>query len=336
MRLRGIDFGSVWDASGIRNFDGRGWWFHNWLRPFGLRLTGATFVAKTTTTFPRLGNMPLRSDGITPIEVKPKCIVVKMREGVALNAVGLSGPGAKHILIQKWWHQQTAPFFISWMAVTHTLVERELEAKRFVRYMRDYAYDIQTPFGLQLNISCPNTGHDVCFDTVSEVYRLMDILGMLNVPIVPKISVTTNVETATKIAEHPACDAISVSNTVPWGMLPDKIDWKKLFGSDKSPLEKRFGPNNRGGLSGKPLLPLVIDWVTEAIQSGFPKPINAGGGILSKEDAIALIEAGAKSVSLGSVAFLRPWRVAGIIRAVHKEMDKDKNGENNAKRPTLQ
>ncbi|MEK7078406.1 MAG: hypothetical protein AAB911_02450, partial [Patescibacteria group bacterium] len=113
------------------------------------------------------------------------------------------------------------------------------------------------------------------------------------------------------IANHSACDAICISNTIPWGQLPDRIDWEGLFGSKISPLAHLGG----GGLSGKPLLPLVIDWITKARRVGLRKHINAGGGILSIKDGMKVFMAGADSISLGSIAFLRPWRVEGIIHA---------------------
>ncbi|HYE59872.1 MAG TPA: hypothetical protein VEA18_01670, partial [Candidatus Kapabacteria bacterium] len=89
-------FGRVWDASGVRNFDGNAWWYHSFMP--GLDFSGATFVAKTTTIDPRKGNMPLKKDGITPRDLFPSCIKVYPRKGIALNAVGLSGHGAEALL----------------------------------------------------------------------------------------------------------------------------------------------------------------------------------------------------------------------------------------------
>ena len=118
------------------------------------------------------------------------------------------------------------------------------------------------------------------------------------------------------MAAHPGCDAIIMSNTIPWGQLPDRIDWKGLFGTDVSPVAKYGG----GGLSGKPLLPIVTDWIRGARVKGVVKPIVAGGGILSKADADRMLDAGADAVELGSVAFLRPWRVQGIINHVNARL----------------
>ena len=113
-----------------------------------------------------------------------------------------------------------------------------------------------------------------------------------------------------------------VSNTVPWGALKDKIDWKGLFGSDVSPLQARVGMD--GGLSGRPLLKLTIDWVQEAIAMNFPVPIAAGGGILGPRDGVRMAMSGAKAVCIGSMSMLRPWRVQKTIDACNWEFRQQK------------
>lgn len=72
MKLRGIDFGHVFNASGARNFTGHGWPFHRMLRVSGLlNYDGSTFVSKTTTMSPRPGNLKLLEDGLTPQQQYP-------------------------------------------------------------------------------------------------------------------------------------------------------------------------------------------------------------------------------------------------------------------------
>ena len=126
-------------------------------------------------------------------------------------------------------------------------------------------------------------------------------------------SVTQPVAEARAIADHPACDALCVSNTIPWGEMADRIDWAGLFGS-RSPLDRVGG----GGLSGAPLLPIVAGWIAEARREGITVPINAGGGILRPADAGVLREAGASSVFVGTIAMLRGWRLARTIRHANR------------------
>ena len=85
-----------------------------------------------------------------------------------------------------------------------------------------------------------------------------------------------------------------------------------MFGSDVSPLHHPGG----GGLSGAPLLPLSVEWIARARKLGMKTPINGGGGILSFRDAQLVMDAGANSVFLGSIAMLRGWRVQKTINQV--------------------
>lgn len=313
MRLRGIEFGNVWNASGGRNFfPDAGYPFHRWLKPFGLDYSGSTFVAKTTTLDPREGNMPMKDDGITPKEFKPACIIVKPFVGVALNAVGLSGPGAFELLKSGRWQKIREPFLLSFMAVGKTPEEREDEARSFAAHVRYHMTGCDAPFGVEVNFTCPNVG--LPWEVLAKEIRLsLNHLATLLVPVIPKLNAIMPVGLALEIEQHPACDAIVMSNTIPWGKLPKKINWKELFGTDVSPLATFGG----GGLSGTPLLPIVRDWIESARSHGFKKPIVGCGGVLSREDADALLDAGADAIELGSISFLRPWRVAGIIRHVN-------------------
>lgn len=312
MHLRGINFGHVLNASGARNFDGSGWWYHGVVGWMGLDYTNTTFVAKTTTFGARAGNMPLQ--GLQPVERSPDCIRVYPWKGMALNAVGLSGPGAEALLQSGIWHQQEKPFFLSFMSVASTRFERIAELMHFVELLSRHL-PFKAPVGLQLNFSCPNVGLDPQ-KLIDEMKESLDIASTLDIPLVPKINAVFPQEVAFLLEVHSAFDALCVSNTIPWGQLPNKIPWKELFGSDTSPLAKYGG----GGLSGAPLLPIVTKWIGHLRESGFEKPIIGGGGILSVEDADRMIEAGANAVELGSVAMLRPWRVRSIVRHVNHKM----------------
>ncbi|MDO8435646.1 MAG: hypothetical protein Q7S89_03145 [bacterium] len=308
MRLRRVEFGNVFNASGARNFFGEGYWYSSltdW--------TGATFVAKTTTFEPRVGNMPLKKGTFQPERLIPPCIRAYPFKGVALNAVGLTGPGLPALLGAGLWQTRTEPFVISFMAVADTPPLRLHELARAVWLLHEDMSRFKAPFALELNLSCPNVGIDHR-DLVKEARAMLDVAAKLNVPLIVKVNALVRPQFAAEIADHPSCDALCVSNTIPWGQLPDEIDWKKLFGTETSPLAQYGG----GGLSGKPLLPIVERWIKiYRMHAGWRTAIIGGGGILTEPDAFRIIEAGADAIFLGSVAMLRPWRVADIIYAVN-------------------
>jgi dihydroorotate dehydrogenase len=263
--------------------------------------------------------MPLKED-FTPAQWKPPCILVKPLAGVTLNSVGLSGPGAE-VLFKKWRESFARDgvrrAFISFMPVQSTPEGRLAEAEGFARLFHEFCLQVggNMTIGLQVNFSCPN----VSLPTDKLVAEVGSVLGafreshVAGVPVIAKFSAATPVGDVVKACHTSRdCDGVSVSNTIPWGKLPDRIDWKGLFGSDTSPLEHLGG----GGLSGKPLLPIVRDWVLEARKLGFKKAIVGGGGVLSSDDADALLDVGADAVEIGSAAILRPWRVHGIVKHV--------------------
>ncbi len=309
MKLKGIEFGKVLGASGTQGFFGEGYWFHRYLKPFGLNFDGMTFVAKTTTLNRRGGNMPLLGN-FTPQELLPKCIHVNPWQGIALNSVGLSGPGTRALLVVNRWQMRQNPFFISFMSVAATAKERIEELTAFVGILKSYLRRFRAPVGLQINYSCPTAGIHID-DLFQEASEGLSVASRLGIPLMPKFSVVMPPKVAREIANHQACDGICISNTIPYGQMADRIDWQKFFGT-QSPLEQYGG----GGLSGKLLLPLLLEWLDEARRIGLEKPINAGGGILCLKDAKKVMKM-ADSIFLGSIAFLRPWRVARIIRAIN-------------------
>lgn len=270
-----------------------------------------TFVAKTVTLFPRKGN-------IRPWQLFPPCIKTSFRNGVILNAVGLRNDGIARMLQTGRWQRHTSPSLISFMAVGRddemddTPKKRLDRTRMFVDVLGAHKNDFATPFGLQVNFSCPNAGIEPWVLT-EEVVRSLDVLAALCIPLLPKFNVLVPVGAVKKIAEHPACDAICVSNTIPWKDLTN-AQRMMVSANGESPLKKYGG----GGLSGRPLLPLVAEWVYRARDIGITKPINAGGGVLCPYDVDILHNAGASSVFLGSAAVLKPNRVQSIIRRANE------------------
>lgn len=315
VKIHDIDFEPCWVQSGTLNFYGQGWPYHKLLKIAGIDFGGMTFVSKTTTLLPRTGNMPLKRN-LMPKERFPKSIYINRKHKCALNAVSLSGPGAKVILGAHELHQMKIPFQLSFMAVEKTSDEKLREFVQFSKLLLWEKKYFSAPIGLQINVSCPNTGHGTPeFKEILEMLDRCDGLVAMGIAIIPKVSVEMPIENIIAFGEHRNCHAITTSNTVPFGNLPDKIDWEKLY-PHGSPIEKRkLNIPGKGGLSGAPLLPLVIEQVATLRAAGFEKHINAGGGILYEEDVTELYEAGANSISLGSIAFLNPFAIGKIRRA---------------------
>lgn len=337
--LRGINFGPVLQASGATNFygpgfgRGHGWWFHPLLFPLGLNWKGSTTVTKTTTLFARRGNMPRKRDGVTPRELMPRCIIVKPRRKVVLNAVSLSGPGLDFLLASGEWQRRTEPFFISVAPSSETPKGRKMELEEVFRRLAAAKRDGQfrAEWGLQINVSCPNSDADpsALIDEVAPTLESAAQILPPTIPVTAKFGPELPPKTLKQIiaaASSGRLDAVCVFNTLPFGRYPrwaeglPPVDWHGLFGTadpKESPLAKRF-PGFAGGLSGAPLLPFLVAWLCQARKEGITIPINAGGGILSPVAARAVFDAEADSISLGSIALLAPIKVGAAIRAARE------------------
>lgn len=311
MILRGIDFGMVWGASGVQGFTGEGYWYHKYLKFFGLDFAGMTLVTKTVTRYPRIGNIKL-NDNWQPLELFPETIKIYPFKGLALNALGLSNPGIDKLLNSEKLRNHNKPFLISIALNGDNIKENLSQAGIITNLIYEHQSNFKSEFGLQINYSCPNVDkHDV---NDEELGLILKVFNSIEVPIVLKFGIDTKPEVVAIFAKNPEVDAISISNTIHWYKLSEEYRLQ-TFGTVESPLAKYGG----GGLSGTHLFPKVIDWIIKLRSCGYKKPINAGGGILSLADAEMMLKSAGDngSISLGSIAFLRPWRVRNIIKTIN-------------------
>lgn len=312
LTLRGTDYGNIFCAPGALGFFGEGYPYHDVAKALGMTWHDTGFVSKTIVYPPREGNMPFRADKLTPKErLIPRSVVLKPLSGHVLNAIGLSGPGAKWAFGTGRWQARTDPFMISFMSVAATPDERLAETKLFVDLFKTYLTTFRAQVAVQANRACPNSGH-LPEDFYEETNTMLDLLAELGIPVVVNYNPTVPGEVMVATAKHSACDALWIANTIPWG--DPRIDWKAIFDDVESPLAKRDLPvPGGGGLSGPACLPHTIERVLEARKLGVTKPIVAGNGIQSARDVRRVRNAGADAIAIGTVGMVRPWRMRSII-----------------------
>lgn len=332
IQIRGVSFNPMLNASGARGFFGEGYWFH-WvwyvftLGFFNWAMT--TFVAKSATLNARPGNMPLKSDGLTPREFFPRCIYLgwAFSKAVTLNAVGLSNRGAAWLLAKKRWQRRAEPFFLSFMPVGMTKEERFEELCTFLDQLIERVHEFRSAFGLQLNLSCPNTGH-ATDDLPSEALAWLDEIDrrksvgifMHGMPVLLKVNVFLRAEQALKIGAHPRCDGFVCSNTIPWKDLNDLgFDTAHHLGMEISPLVDLGG----GGFSGPTMVWWVCNWIGQVRKLGYSGAIIGENGIRRPGHAIKMLEAGANGVGVGSMAMIRPWMLFPTTLVVHRWVAKN-------------
>ncbi|MES2471055.1 MAG: hypothetical protein V4526_02375 [Patescibacteria group bacterium] len=285
----------------------------------GADWAGSTFASKTTTFAARAGKMPLKEDRFTPKERFPKCIHVSplsFARGAALNAVSLSGPGLPFLIQNAGWQDRTDTFWISIMTLAPSREERIEEIRSIVAYLLQHKSRFKGKFGIQLNVSCPNGGLNPK-DLIAEVMPMLDILRALGVPVVVKFGIDLSIEAAMEIEKHEVLDGIVIFNTIPWPKL-HPAEQVYYFGTTVSPLIAHLGEKFPGGASGAMILERLLKFIPELRKAGFKKHINGGGGILCPHDGLQVLMAGADSISLGSIAMLRPWNLSPTIRFMRK------------------
>ncbi len=112
-------------------------------------------------------------------------------------------------------------------------------------------------------------------------------------PIIIKLTPNvTNITEIAKAVEAEGADAVSLINT----FLGMRIDVHK---------KKHVLFNKMGGLSGPAIKPVAVRMVYQ-VRRAISLPIIGLGGIMTGEDVVEFIMAGADAVSVGTAAFVNP------------------------------
>lgn len=166
---------------------------------------------------------------------------------------------------------------------------------------------------IELNISCPNVKSggmafgiksSVAYDIVSKVKRIC------KKPLMVKLS--PNAENISEMAiacEAAGADGISLINTI----QALAVDIKK---------RKAVFDNIYAGLSGPCVKPIALRMVRDASKS-VNIPVCGLGGIMSAEDVVEFIMAGATLVQIGTGNFIKPDIAVDIINGLSEFMDKE-------------
>jgi dihydroorotate dehydrogenase (NAD+) catalytic subunit len=150
--------------------------------------------------------------------------------------------------------------------------------------------------GLEVNISCPNVKAEgaifgaeprTVYKVVSKIRRATS--SFLMVKLSPNVADIAEIALA---AERGGADAVSLINTL-MGMAVDIRTRTPLLG------------NITGGLSGPAIKPIGLRMVWQVSQV-VRIPIVGLGGILTAEDALEYLIAGATAVQVGSAHFIDP------------------------------
>ena len=229
-------------------------------------------VVKGTTLLPRAGNSGRR--------------IAETPAGM-LNCIGLENPGVEEFLrgILPELSRRDVPVIVN---ISGNTVEEygELAAR----------LEKSGVAGLEINISCPNVkqggiAFGTCPDSAAVVVRMVKNSSTL--PVIAKLSPNvTDIVLMARAVEAAGADAISLINTL-LGMAIDIRSWKPVLG------------NTVGGLSGPAVKPVALRMVWQ-VAKAVKVPVIGMGGIMSGEDAVEFLLAGAAAVSVGTANFIDP------------------------------
>lgn len=165
---------------------------------------------------------------------------------------------------------------------------------------------------LEINVSCPNVKEGgIAFGQDPKALEAItrEVRKHARQPVIMKLSPNVTDITATaKAAEAGGADAVSLINTLT-GM---KIDVSR----------RTFAVANKtGGLSGPAIKPVAVRMVYQTAQA-VKLPVIGMGGIMTAEDAIEFILAGATAVSVGTANFHNPYATVEIAGGIRSYMER--------------
>jgi dihydroorotate dehydrogenase (NAD+) catalytic subunit len=228
-------------------------------------------VTKTITLKPREGNPPPR--------------ICETPSGM-LNSIGLQNEGVDALISEQ------LPFLEKFkVPIIVNIAEESTNGFAEIAMKLDKIPLIK---GLELNISCPNVNEGgmlfgvdpkLTADVVRKVKRTTAL------PVIAKLTPNvTNIVEIAKAAEGAGADALSLINTVV-GMAIDIENRKPKIGA------------GFGGLSGPAIRPIAVRMVHQ-VSKAVKIPVIGIGGIMTGEDAVEFLLAGASAVQVGTANFV--------------------------------
>ncbi|MEE0595762.1 MAG: dihydroorotate dehydrogenase [Agathobacter sp.] len=254
------------------------------------------------TDLNKLGAVTTKGVANVPWAGNPTPRVAEVYGGM-LNAVGLQNPGIELFC------KRDIPFLKQYdtKIIVNVCGHSTEEYVEVVKRLADEPVDM-----LEINISCPNVKEGgIAFGQDPKAVEAItrEMKKYAKQPIIMKLSPNvTDITEMARAAEAGGADAVSLINTIT-GM---KIDVNR---------RKFVLANKTGGMSGPAIHPVAVRMVYQTAQA-IKIPIIGMGGIMTAEDAIEMILAGATAISVGTANFVNPKTTMEIVDGIKKYMEK--------------
>ncbi len=250
-----------------------------------------------------LGGISVKGLTLKPREGNPTPRIAETYGGI-LNSVGLQNPGVeafKSFYLPKLKKEKTCKIIAN---IAGSTVDDYVE---MAKTLKDTDLDM-----LEMNISCPNVKEGgAAFGTnAATVEKITSAVKKeAGQPLVVKLSPNvTDITEMARAAEAGGADGISLINT----LLGMKIDVRT---------RRPVLANVMGGYSGPGVMPVAVRMVYQCAKA-VNIPIIGMGGIMTGEDAVEFILAGASLVMVGSANFANPMAALDVKNGITDYMRK--------------
>jgi dihydroorotate dehydrogenase (NAD+) catalytic subunit len=253
----------------------------------------------------RLGGIIVKGLSLAPSRGNRPPRIVETACGM-LNAIGLENVGLDAFIKTKLPYLKTLETAVI-VNLYGTSVDEYAELAERLDTLEGIA-------GLEVNISCPNVKQGgVAFgaDARNASAVVSAIRKRTRLPLMVKLS--PNVTDITKIAgscEDAGADSLSLINTITGMAVNIHTRRSKLA-------------NVTGGLSGPAIKPIALRMVWQTAQK-VRIPVIGIGGIMTAEDALEFIIAGATAVQVGTANFVNPRASMEIIDGIETYLRQNK------------
>jgi dihydroorotate dehydrogenase (NAD+) catalytic subunit len=245
----------------------------------------------------RLGGIIVKGLSLLPTRGNPPPRIVETACGM-INAIGLENVGIEAFITEK------LPFLQDLVPPIIVNIYGKLEEE----YTRLAAriHDVEAISGIEANISCPNVkagGMAFGVDPKAAFSVIRAVRKQTSKPLIVKLS--PNVTDITEIAaavEEAGADCISLINTITAMAIDIDTRRPKIA-------------NIIGGLSGPAIKPVALRMVWQVARKS-KIPIIGIGGIMSVEDALEFLIAGATAIQVGTANFINPRVTTEIIDGI--------------------
>jgi len=264
----------------------------------GIELTSPVIAASGTfgygiefeeiVSLERIGAFVTKGISLEPMQGHAAPRIIQTAAGM-LNAIGLQNIGVAEFIEKK---LPSLARYPSCKVIVNVFGYTVSDYKGVVERLND-ADGIAA---YELNVSCPNVhagGMAFGSDCGSLEYLVREVRNVAKRPLLVKLSPNvTSIAQMARVCANSGADAISLINT----FLAMSIDVET---------RKPRLTNVTGGLSGPAIKPIAVRMVYEASKA-VEIPVIGLGGIVTPEDAVEFMLAGATAVQVGTASYADP------------------------------